>query len=106
MGFDKVVHISIYFFYVLTLLFGVLYSKNNRKLTFKASLIVSIFGILYGGFMEILQHYIFINRNGNWYDFLANSIGVIIGALFFRLLKIDTVKKLIVKLSDSQIKNY
>ena len=42
-------------------------------------IICAAFGILFGGLMEICQHYIFVNRSGNWYDFLANTIGAIIG---------------------------
>ena len=33
--------------------------------------------------MEILQHYIFINRSGSWYDFFANAIGATIGVLIY-----------------------
>ena len=55
-------------------------SANNRL---QLSLIVIFIGAFYGGFMEFLQNNIFINRSGNWYDFIANMIGAILGVLIF-----------------------
>jgi VanZ family protein len=37
-----------------------------------------IFVMLFGGLMELGQHYLFIGRNGNIFDFLANLLGCII----------------------------
>lgn len=36
--------------------------------------------ILMGGLLELLQAYATTTRNGDWLDFAANSLGVIIGA--------------------------
>ena len=53
-----------------------------------------VFGILFGGLMEICQHYIFINRSGNWYDFIANTIGAVLGvAVYPQLLKLLPLKR-------------
>lgn len=35
------------------------------------------FFILWGGAIELLQPY--VNRNGEWLDFAANSLGVVFG---------------------------
>ncbi len=80
-GFDKVVHIGIYFILSLLMMFGFWVSNNKENLTFKLMISTIVFGILFGGVMEICQHYIFINRSGNWYDFIANSIGAISGVV-------------------------
>lgn len=40
-----------------------------------------ILPVLYGGFIEILQHYFFFPRMGDWDDFLANILGALV-ALF------------------------
>ena len=60
-------------------MFGFWISNNKENLTFKLMVSIIVFGILFGGLMEICQHYIFINRSGNWYDFFANAIGAILG---------------------------
>ncbi|WP_170227937.1 VanZ family protein [Vicingus serpentipes] len=78
-GFDKVVHITIYFLLSLFVMFGFYFIRNKENLTLKLMIICAVFGILFGGLMEICQHYIFVNRSGNCYDFLANTIGAIIG---------------------------
>jgi VanZ family protein len=81
--FDKLVHTFIYA--VLSILLLIAYSKQYQNKHNRYSLVMKIvfFGIFYGGFMEILQHYIFINRSGNWYDFGANTLGAILGALIY-----------------------
>ncbi len=77
--FDKLVHSVVYAILSITLLLAFQKPKNRLK-TFA---FIILFGIFYGGIMEILQHYIFINRSGNWYDFIANAIGAILGILMF-----------------------
>lgn len=85
-GFDKVVHIIMYWIFASTLLFGYEFSKQNQKTKLKNIISLGGFAIFFGGFMEILQHYIFINRSGNLYDFIANTLGVTIGVLIFPLM--------------------
>jgi VanZ family protein len=40
-----------------------------------------IFPILFGGVMELCQHYFTRYRSGDWWDFLANMEGVVIATL-------------------------
>ncbi|MDF1672543.1 MAG: VanZ family protein [Vicingaceae bacterium] len=81
--FDKLVHSVIYFVLSICLLYGFhsQYKAENTRL--RTAVIIIIFGVFYGGFMEILQHYIFINRSGNWYDFIANAIGSVLGVFIY-----------------------
>jgi len=81
--FDKLVHSGIYGALTFLLLLG--YSKQYSPPTKRYSLVGKIvfFAIFYGGLMEILQHYIFINRSGNWLDFLANTLGAILGVFSY-----------------------
>lgn len=81
--FDKLVHTGIYMVLSGLLLFA--YSKQYQEPQKRYSLAVKVilFAIFYGGFMEILQHYIFINRSGNWFDFSANTLGAILGVLIY-----------------------
>ena len=41
--------------------------------------------ILMGGLLELLQAYATTTRNGDWLDFVANTVGVVIGAIIGRL---------------------
>jgi len=78
---DKLAHIIMYgtlsFFLIISFSKQFL-EKGNR---FKIGLRIVLFGVFYGGFMEILQNNIFINRSGNWADFIANTIGAVLGVL-------------------------
>ena len=50
--------------------------------------------ILYGGLTELLQKYLFINRYGSIYDFIADTIGCLLGLIFFHFLVQKKLKKL------------
>ena len=81
--FDKLVHALIYSALSI-LLIGAFQNQNTKtSKRFQVIILIILFGIFYGGFMEILQHYIFINRSGNWYDFIANTIGAIMGVVVY-----------------------
>ncbi len=92
--FDKLVHSVIYS--ILSIFLIIAFQKQYVMETKRFFLItwIVLFGIFYGGIMEILQHYIFINRSGNWYDFIANTIGVTFGVLFYPLIiKLIPIKR-------------
>ena len=76
------VHVGIYLMVSVTLCFAI-YTNEQKNNQLKINVLVVLFGVFYGGFMEILQHYIFINRSGNWYDFFANAIGATIGVIIY-----------------------
>jgi hypothetical protein len=83
--FDKFVHFFLYF--VLTLL---LISENNRqrsfrKVTINAILIAAAISLSYGGLIEILQKYLFINRSAELWDMIADSFGFLVAAISYRL---------------------
>jgi VanZ family protein len=83
---DKIVHFVMYF----TLQFLVLteYYKNyTKKISFIKLLSFSLLiSVSYGLLMEILQNYFFISRTGSLFDFLANTIGAILGSIAVILL--------------------
>lgn len=55
--------------------------------------------ILMGGTLELMQAYLTTSRNGDWWDFVANSIGVLVSALIGRTIlnKIVPRKKMQLK---------
>lgn len=92
--FDKLVHAIIYsvLSILLIIAFQNQYIKEDKR--FQVIILITLFGILFGGFMEILQQYIFINRSGNWYDFFANTFGAIFGVVFYPfIIKLLPIKR-------------
>ena len=93
--FDKLVHLAIYA--LLSFLSALGFSKqpNSFLLSNKLQIFFSIsFSIIMGGLIEVLQEYVFINRYGDWYDFIANSLGAIIGVIGFYFMKKFFVSRL------------
>lgn len=81
--FDKFVHTFIYLILSITMLIAFNRQYQIRKKRLFLTILILFFGVFYGGIMEILQHYIFINRSGNWYDFIANALGSVLGVLIY-----------------------
>jgi len=82
---DKIVHFILFGgqSFLILYAFKEQYLNGNRRLLI-VGIAISI-GILYGLLTEILQHYVFIGRNGNYFDFIADVIGAFIGFLAFYL---------------------
>lgn len=80
---DKIVHLFM-FIPLSIFLLGYLKSANyNNIITKNASLFAFIYGIIYASTTELLQFYVFIGRNGNLYDAVADLGGAGIGIIIF-----------------------
>lgn len=87
---DKIVHLLMFGVYVYLFTTGVHKSYPEKK--FNMILFAAVIsGIFYGGLTELLQNYIFISRNCNIYDFIANTAGCFTGvaAIKIRFRKAD-----------------
>jgi VanZ family protein len=75
---DKIVHLIIFggFVFLLTKAFIFQYPNVNKKKIIRICLVV---GIFIGALSEVMQHYVFVGRNGNYVDFLADLIGCFVG---------------------------
>ena len=82
---DKIVHFIL--FSSLSFLSAWGYRNYLKKYShpYKNKLLLTIIllTIAYGGLTEILQKYIFINRYGSIYDFIADAIGCVLGVIVF-----------------------
>ncbi len=78
---DKVAHFIMYFVFCILLIYG--FQESGRKNQFHSYIYAVSIAIAYGIVMELLQHYVFINRNGNIYDILANSAGAFTALFVF-----------------------
>lgn len=79
---DKVVHICMYGGLCGVLWIEYLRSHKKRFSKRRAILITILFPILFSGSIELGQEYLTDNRSGEWLDLMANSIGVLLAALF------------------------
>ena len=85
LGPDKLVHIAIFGVLSFLIFFNLRVEYLDSK---KRSLFVlSILGVTlaYGLLTEVLQATVFIARDGNVFDFYANSIGALLGWLAFSI---------------------
>lgn len=82
---DKLIHCFIFF--VLVYLTRRAFAKHNQTILIKKQNIIALaFAIPYGGALETMQEYFLSDRNGNWFDFLANTTGAVLGVLLFKKL--------------------
>jgi VanZ family protein len=80
---DKLVHIFIYM--VLSILFGISIYQDQQKINRKLFIIYILCCISFGWLIEIFQP-ILTDRYYEFYDIVANTVGVIIGSTIVNLL--------------------
>lgn len=83
---DKVVH---FIFYFAACILGVLFIRERTKgemYLIKALIIMSIVTIVFGIVIEVLQYAVTVERMGDLFDGLANSLGSLCGALSMKFL--------------------
>lgn len=81
---DKVVHFVFYF--VFAFLWGN-YLFSEKKTQNKTLFSIVIVAVMLGGIMEISQELFTEHRMADWYDMLANTIGVVCGTITLWLYK-------------------
>lgn len=82
--FDKFVHFMLYAMLSTTFCFDVVRSYGWNFL--KNAGVAFLLPAVYGGLMELLQEYFFPPRTGDWFDFLADSIGALVAFIIFGVL--------------------
>lgn len=80
---DKLVHLCMYG--GVSGMLWIEFLRNHRKydeVMWHAWIGAVLCPILMGGAIELLQEYCTTYRGGDWFDFLANSAGVVLATLF------------------------
>ena len=81
---DKIVHIFLFGPFAFLLL-RYLFSLPELHSKIKFPLLLTFFiGIIYATITELLQFFVFVGRNGNIYDAIADIIGVITGIYIYQ----------------------
>lgn len=77
---DKIIHVFIFapFSWLWSKYFMLITNSKNKGI-----IISAVFGILYAISTEIMQFYVFIGRNGNLADAIADIVGVLVGLIVF-----------------------
>lgn len=74
---DKIVHFVMFFALALVASINYIYLRKGHIIILKLIAFALLLPILYGGLIEILQAEYFVDRSGDWYDFLADTLGVL-----------------------------
>lgn len=95
LGPDKVIHLIVFGMLSYSMLWG--YRKkilsHDVRYIKKSFLLTLLLSVSYGALTELMQKYVFINRFGSIYDFIADAIGCVLGAIVFILYLKKKVKK-------------
>ncbi len=83
LSYDKIVHVGVFAILSFLILHGMLqqYLSGNHRYLFVVGAVG--FSLAYGLLTEVLQAHVFIGRDGNAYDFYADSIGAFCGWFIF-----------------------
>lgn len=84
-GADKVAHAVMYAVFAFLCIWGYRqqFRDGDKAYRRKAFRLAAIVGIGYGALTEIMQETIVPKRTGDWFDFLADAIGTLVGLLAF-----------------------
>ena len=96
---DKIAHLFLFGVQCFLLLKGFRLIKQSSRFYKNAVLYSLTLSITYGVLVEVLQTYVFIERNGDVRDAIANAIGAFLGVWFYRRLN----KRKILVLEKSQL---
>ena len=81
---DKIAHIILFGVQCLLLLKGFEKQNFTRVVNSNHAALALVLSITYGCIVEILQEYVFINRNGDLRDAVANAIGALLGFWIYK----------------------
>lgn len=73
---DKIVHFCMYFGLAFVIALNYIFVNKGKIVILRLIIFAIMLPIIYGGIIELLQERYF-DRDGDWFDFLANAIGVV-----------------------------
>lgn len=88
---DKWIHF-VFYFILAFLLFLARKSDTKRKVSFVSRIsFVVVIAMMLGVVIELVQHFCIAGRQGDFYDILANMLGIILAVVIGEALKIKGV---------------
>ncbi len=95
LSFDKFVHASIFFVFILLTIRGFALQTKFLKLQHYAKPIAFCICVAYGCLMEVMQGTVFEDRSADIYDAIANSFGCTMGWIAYQWVERIFLVKLI-----------
>ncbi len=95
LNFDKFVHATIFFIFILLTIRGFILQTGFLKLQQHAKPAAFFLCVTYGGLMEVMQGTFFAGRSMDMYDFIANTFGCIMGWICYNWMERKVLVKLI-----------
>ena len=83
---DKLIHLLLFGIYTLLLCMGFSRQVKSSLLSQFPIIFSCGTGMVFAFFTEMMQAYIIPGRNGNVYDFLADTIGCLLGLIIWRII--------------------
>ena len=83
---DKVVHLVIFAVQAYLIIYGMQPQYLNKRQRYLFVIAGALVTILFGLTTEVLQSYVFVGRDGNIFDFLADGLGALMGLVAYYLL--------------------
>lgn len=74
---DKIVHYLMFFGLAGSACFNYIYVTKGNIIILRMLLFCILLPIIFGGLIELYQAYLSIGRSGDWFDFLADTLGVL-----------------------------
>ncbi len=92
--FDKAAHAFVFAVLVLLLTVGFIKQYTYKSLRYIAVPAAATISLLYGALTETMQMFLQNGRMADVMDFIANSVGVVIGVLLFHIIygKVSNLK--------------
>jgi VanZ family protein len=84
---DKLLHACIYFFSAALIYLAIIRYNFKNTPSWKQLFGTLIVCVVFGGLIELAQHYLVHNRNGDWNDFMANTLGAVLSVLLMRFIQ-------------------
>lgn len=84
---DKIVHLSLHFVFAILLIKGFSRQYNYSEDSITIYFYSVIISFLYGALIELLQATVFINREADVLDLMANFTGAMLGCLTLIIFK-------------------
>lgn len=84
--FDKIGHFSVFCVFAIVLKTGLSRQIRYRQVRQQAARWTFLISISYGGVLEFLQGRLIQDRTSDIWDFAANTIGVVVGIVIFRVI--------------------
>jgi VanZ family protein len=80
---DKVVHLFLYFIQIILFLLVGTYKTSTNSFRRKYILFILFYSLSLGIAVEFIQQYYIIGRAGDFYDVLADLVGILLGLCLF-----------------------